>query len=546
MIEGGTHGSRASGLLEAFISIGDRPGDTDDKRFAHRYIITSGSLMAIGGIFWGALAWSQALYAPAIFPLGYTVITILNFLYFRVTKHFRVVRRVQMTISLLLPFLFQWSLGGFLASGAVMLWALVAVLGSLIFQALRDSLLWLTLYLALTIVSAVIDARVSVHAIELSPVVTVAFFAINIGLVSALAFFMNAYLLGQREKAKARLGEMADVLKRMFGRYLSTEVMNSMVENPASMELGGARRTVTIMMTDLRGFTAMAERMQPEQVVQILNTYFEVMVDVVLKYNGTINEIIGDALLVIYGAPHEMPDRAQRAIASAIEMQNAMAEVNAQNRAAGLPELEMGIGLNECEVIVGNIGSSKRTKYSVVGSGVNMASRIESYSVGGQILISESVRRLCDSQLRIDGQRDVLPKGAEEPIRIYEVGGISAPYNLTLLTRSAAMVTLAREIPLHCVLLEGKDAGGKTVQGSAKQLSRFGARVAFNAPLETMTNLKLSLRDVDEVLARKNFYGKVTQATDGSGEALVTFTSLPSEVDAYIQAHLQFGRAIAG
>jgi adenylate cyclase len=111
-----------------------------------------------------------------------------------------------------------------------------------------------------------------------------------------------------------------------------------------------------------------------------------------------------------------MLDRAQRAIACAIEMQNAMAEVNEQNRARGLPELEMGIGLNETEVIVGNIGSSKRSKYAVVGSGVNITSRIESYTVGGQILISESVNQEVGEILRIDAQRDVLPKGSETPL----------------------------------------------------------------------------------------------------------------------------------
>lgn len=158
---------------------------------------------------------------------------------------------------------------------------------------------------------------------------------------------------------------------------ICTEVMNSLIENPSALELGGEKRSVTIMMTDLRGFTALSERLEPEKVVQMLNTYFEIMVEVVLKYNGTINEIIGDALLVIFGAPQEMSDRAQQAIACSIEMQNAMSQVNQENRAQGLPELEMGIGLNETEVIVGNIGSSKRSKYAVVGSGVNMTSRIE-------------------------------------------------------------------------------------------------------------------------------------------------------------------------
>lgn len=144
-----------------------------------------------------------------------------------------------------------------------------------------------------------------------------------------------------------------------------------------------------------------------------------------------------------------MPDRAQRAIGCAIEMQNAMARVNEENRRQGLPDLEMGIGLNEDEVIVGNIGSSKRSKYGVVGSGVNMTSRIESYTVGGQILISESVRRRAGDMLRIDEQRDVIPKGAETPVRIYEVGGIGAPYHLVLEENDPAPVALKKKVPLR-------------------------------------------------------------------------------------------------
>jgi len=165
-------------------------------------------------------------------------------------------------------------------------------------------------------------------------------------------------------------------------------------------------------------FTAISERLEPERVVQMLNASFEVMVELVLEHNGTINKITGDALLIIFGAPQEIPDRARRAIACAIEMQNAMAEVNARNRAQGLPQLQMGIGLNEADVVVGNIGSSRRSKYAVVGSGVNMTGRIESYTVGGEILVSESVRQAAGEVLRIDGQRDVPPKGAEAPLRL--------------------------------------------------------------------------------------------------------------------------------
>jgi adenylate cyclase len=358
--------------------------------------------------------------------------------------------------------------------------------------------------------------------------------------ITVLMLLMFGYVLNRWRKREKEVKELSEFLKNMFGRYLSTEVMESLLENPAAMELGGKRRTVTIMMTDLRGFTAQAERLQPEQVVHMLNTYFESMVDVVLKYNGTINEIVGDALLVIFGAPQEMPNRAQHAVACAIEMQNTIRQVNAQNLKMGLPELEMGIGLNDAQVIVGNIGSTKRSKYAVVGSGVNMTSRIESYTVGGQILISETVHREAGEVLRIDGQMDVVPKGAEGPIRIYEVGGIAGDYNLMLEEKDPELIILWRRIPLKYSVLEGKHEGRLGFTGSILKLSKKGAEIDAQGPLDLRTNLKMRLVEVDEGLAGKDFYGKIT-GVSGEPQPVygVRFTSLPPEIDAYFQAHRQ-------
>ena len=272
----------------------------------------------------------------------------------------------------------------------------------------------------------------------------------------------------------------------------------------------------------------------------MLNGYLEVMAEVVHQYNGTINEIIGDSLLVVFGAPQAMTDRAQRAIACAIAMQNAMAKVNKENRNKGLPELETGIGLHDTEVIVGNIGSSKRIKYSVVGSGVNMASRIESYTVGGQILISESVRKEAGELLRIDGQREVFPKGAEVPLRIYEIGGIAGRYNIALERKDSDLVTLRQKLPLWYTILEGKHVDRKGLEGLVVKLSKKSAEIAFDGPLEILTNIKMNLRNVYEELAVKNFYGKVMDRLGKNRYSyLVRFTSIPPEVVSYFQAHQQ-------
>ena len=335
----------------------------------------------------------------------------------------------------------------------------------------------------------------------------------------------------------------AEHLKKIFGRYLSEEILNTLIENPDSVQLGGEKRKLTIMMSDIRGFTVLSEHLEPEKVVQMLNSYFEVMVDVVLKYNGTINEIIGDSMLVLFGAPQPVPYHTERAIACAIEMQNAMAEVNRQNSMLGLPQIEMGIGLNECEVIVGNVGSKKRSKYGVVGSGVNMTDRIVSYSVGAQILISESVRKEVGEVIRIDRQLQVHPKGTEKPLTIYEVGGISGHYHLSLEATSYSLAILSREIPILYSVLEGKHSGEGKCTGALLRLSRTASEMRFPTALDCYTNLKFNLSGVTEELSRKDFYGKVVMVNCVGEENTYTvqFTSLPLAIDSYFQAAIDQG-----
>ncbi len=424
----------------------------------------------------------------------------------------------------------------------VVVWIIVVFIGSISLRIRTLTVLLLSVILLLAVMAAIYVFKPSVVLVALTgPFIFACIPTVFMGSLKMQRLALSNYRATKLlEKSSDDLEKSLEFLKTMFGRYLSTEVMTSLIENPSALELGGEKRQVTIMVTDLRGFTALAERLEPEQVVQMLNTYFEIMVEVVLKFKGTIDEIIGDALLVIFGAPQEMPNRAQQAIACAITMQNAMAKVNEQNRAQGLPELEMGIGVNETEVIVGNIGSSQRSKYTVVGSGVNITSRIESYSVGGQVLVSESVVREAGEILRIDSEREVFPKGAQTPLKIYEVGGIAAQYNLALEGQDPPLVTLTRQIPLTCKLLEGKSDGKTGLEGSVIRLSKKGAEILLDETVEVLTNLKINLKNVDANLAIKHFYGKVIDYA-GKNEKIhvVRFTSVPPEVDAYFQSHRQ-------
>jgi adenylate cyclase len=169
-----------------------------------------------------------------------------------------------------------------------------------------------------------------------------------------------------------------------------------------------------------------------------------------------------------------------------------------------------------------------------------MTSRIESYSVGGQLLVSETVRHEAGEILRIDSERTVFPKGAETPLKIYEVGGIAGPYNLALEGKDPPLATLRRQIPLNYEVLEGKTGGKRGLDGSVIRLSKKCAQIILERPVEILRNLKLNLKDVDESLSNKHFYGKVVEYQDNNkGVHVVRFTSVPPEVDAYFQSHRQ-------
>lgn len=234
------------------------------------------------------------------------------------------------------------------------------------------------------------------------------------------------------ELAKEELEIRNEFIRKAFGCYLSEQVVDSLLASHDGLELGGSNRRVSILMSDLRDFTPMCEKLAPEEVVEVLNRYLGAMIEVISRHGGTIDEFIGDAILVIFGAPVSRENDVERAVACAVDMQLAMEAVNAANRRDGLPALAMGIGIHTGDVVVGNIGSCARMKYSVVGSPVNLTARIQSMTLGGQILISEATRRELGDLVDLIGQLRVKVKGIAGPVPIYDVGGIGGRYGLFL------------------------------------------------------------------------------------------------------------------
>jgi len=210
-------------------------------------------------------------------------------------------------------------------------------------------------------------------------------------------------------------------IRATFGRYLSDDIVADILERPEGLELGGRLRTVTILMSDICGFTELSQQHPPDAVVRLLNSYLGRMTDIIMQHGGTIDEFIGDAILAAFGAPREFPDAADRAVRCALAMQDAMADINHSNTAAGLPTIGMGIALNTGPVIAGNIGSERRSKYGFVGHPVNVTARIEDFSGPGDILISESTRGVLKGKYELGDERREQVKGIVEPLSIFPV-----------------------------------------------------------------------------------------------------------------------------
>ena len=244
---------------------------------------------------------------------------------------------------------------------------------------------------------------------------------------------INVYRYINEEKEKMESLRQRDSIRDTFGRYTSDEVVDELLASPKGLALTGENREVTFLVSDLRGFTALTAKLAPEEVIETMNRYFEQMVEVIAKYRGTVSEFLGDGILAFFGAPFNADDDPQRAIACAIEMQNTLALVNANQRQLNLPELAMGIGINTGKVIVGNIGSERRAKYGVVGMPINVAFRIESSTIGGQILISDATYKKVNAFVRIRGTKEVMLKGIEKPMCLYNVTAIRGAYETSLL-----------------------------------------------------------------------------------------------------------------
>ena len=221
-------------------------------------------------------------------------------------------------------------------------------------------------------------------------------------------------------KAHKRLAR-EEVARANYSRFMPEYVVRELLEKPDSFRLGGVNQLITVLFADIRGFTAISERENPEKVVGLLNRYFTAMSEIIFEYGGTLDKYIGDGLMAIFGAPTASPADATNALKCAIAMQKRLVTLNEEFRAEGFQEIGVGIGLHTGLATVGYIGSERRSEYTAIGDTVNLAARLESNAAAGQILISEATARACSESFPVISHEPLQVKNRLQPVSLFEV-----------------------------------------------------------------------------------------------------------------------------
>lgn len=300
-------------------------------------------------------------------------------------------------------------------------------------------------------------------------------------------------------------------------------------------------KDVTILFSDLRGFTAISEQYPAKTLIEILNHYLSRMCEIIYRYGGTVDKFMGDSIMALFGLPNSRPDDLERAIACAVEMQRTMLEVNALNTQRGYPRLFMGIGINTGRVVAGNLGSELHSEYTVIGDEVNLASRIEAFSLRGQILLSENSYDLAQHFIECDSANHVLMKGKQLPVRLYELLSTLNPYLLEVprveLRKSPRIKV---DFPMRFRLLEKDHVVQDSYEGTAIDLSYHGLQARLPIHLEAMCDLRIELSTSLMNTQSNHIYAKVllTQARETDWLCRMEFTGIDDKGQSAIKRYI--------
>jgi adenylate cyclase len=383
----------------AFADVGALPTDDDQTRAQKTTLTIAAVFITALAVIWVATYWLLGIPQAAAIPFAYQIASVASLAVFARTKSYRFLRTSQAAMMMFLPFLLQWTLGGYVASSAVSLWALVAAIGTLFFFTAAESIPWFGAFLGLTLVSGLLDPSLSRSPAPIPDGIRVAFFVLNVTGVSLTAYVLLQYAVRARDAAFARSeGLLLNVLPKAIADRLKRD--------PGT--IAEAHDEVTVLFADVVDFTPFSERTAPERVVDVLNEVFTAFDALVAQRGLEKIKTIGDAYMVAAGLPEPRADHAEAMAETALEMRSAFA-LACRPLAV---DLTVRIGMESGPVVAGVIGRH-RFIYDLWGDTVNTASRMESHGVPGAIQVGEKAfRHLCDKyEFEDRGEIEMKGKG---------------------------------------------------------------------------------------------------------------------------------------
>jgi adenylate cyclase len=387
--------------LRRLTNLGRSPSDSEELRLRKAVLVLSSSLMATLACIWVVTYAALGLWVSAAIPFVYQLASAASLYAFARTRRFRLFRRSQLLMSLLLPFALQWSLGGFAASSAVALWAFACPVGALLFLGTRQAIPWFLAFGALMVFSGLIDPALADGAPDTPEAVVISFFVLNFLGVCTTAYVLLQYFVRARERALAELEVERAKSERLLLNVLPASVAGRLKESEGVIADGFD--AATVLFADIVGFTPLAQELSPAEAVVLLDRVFAGWDGLADRYGVEKIKTIGDAYMVAAGLPGEREDHAEAIAEMALEMGSEAA------RCAGETghSLEVRIGVDSGPVVAGVIGRAKFS-YDLWGDTVNTASRMESHGVPGEIQVTERTYE------RLRGRYELYPRGEIE------------------------------------------------------------------------------------------------------------------------------------
>jgi adenylate cyclase len=395
----------ASTVVGRTAAVGSQPSDTPDERLRRSALVLSSLLIIILSLVWVGTYAALGLWRSALIPFAYQVASLVGLGFLARTKRYPAYRASQVAMFLVLPFLLQWSLGGFVESGAVALWAFVAPLGALVFYGPRQAIAWFGGFVALVALSAAIDGVLPEPAEGIPSSLVVAFFALNILGPAVTTFALLEHFVRSRDRAHRLLATEQErseaLLLSIFPRAIAERLKVS------QGVIAERSEEVSVLFADITGFTPAAERLPAEEVVVMLDEIFSAFDELVARHGLEKIKTIGDGYLVAAGIPTPRVDHAEAAARLALAMRRALSELPVASR------LSLRVGIDSGPVVAGVIGRTK-FGYDLWGDTVNTASRMESHAPPGAIQVTERTYSRLEESFVLEQRTGVVVKGKGE------------------------------------------------------------------------------------------------------------------------------------